>query len=383
MRERTRFEGEVEDLFVAPREAEVPGGPPAWPPKGLKTSVIFRHWRSAGGGPVILTAADLDPGFADNAQTKSCLDAWRKSTAPSALHSHVALVDLSHTGARYTGIRDNESVDLASSSKSGIMYPAFQLRRDVRVLAERDKPATTAALFVAMRDKWASDLVDGGHFGNRAAARGWVSSNAPVLERTIAYSPGTPVSPGSHPVSFAPDFETAISEMVVRSSNDGRTTCIGLMKHTYINSVFSQSGAVSGFKPITWTGTARAVAAMMSLIARRRLVTADDSAEMWRLMNTGATTGAGSWTRYALEGRDDDSNATLKRAYQDVAGKIGYLYGGPRDTWWDNITTMADAVIVSKGPSKSYVLVFTIPFFKRVIHKKDIFPLIRAAHDCV
>jgi hypothetical protein len=44
---------------------------------------------------------------------------------------------------------------------------------------------------------------------------------------------------------------------------------------------------------------------------------------------------------------------------------------------------MADAVIVSKGPSKSYVLVFTIPFFKRVIHKKDIFPLIRAAHDCV
>ena len=151
MRERTRFEGEVEDLFAwTPREAEVPGVPPAWPPKALKTSVIFRHWRSLGGGPVILTAADLDPAFTDNAQTKSCLDAWRKSTAPSAQHSYVALVDLSHPGARYAGIRDNESVDLASSSKAGIMYPAFQLRYDVRVLAVRDKPATAGALFAAV-----------------------------------------------------------------------------------------------------------------------------------------------------------------------------------------------------------------------------------------
>ena len=384
MRERTRFEDEVEDLFAwTPREAEVPGAPPAWPPKALRTSVIFRHWRSPGGGPVIVAAADLDPGFTDNAQTKSCLDAWRKSTAPSAQHSHVALVDLSHAGARYAGIRDTESVDLASSSKAGIMYPAFQLRRDVRVLAERDKPATAAALFAAVRDKWALDLVDGGHFRNRAAARGWVNSNAPMLERTIAYSPGTPVSPTSHPVSFATDFENAVSEMIVHSDNDARTKCIELMKATYMNSVFSQSGAISGFKPITWSGTVRAVAAMMSLIARRRLVTADDSAEMWRLMNRGATTGAGSWTRYALEGRDDDSNATLKRAYQDVAGKIGYLYGGPRATWFDNVTTMADAVIVSKSASRSYVLVFAIPFFKRVIHKKDMFPLIRAAHDCI
>ena len=115
MRERTRFEGEVEDLFAAaPREAEVPGVQPAWPPKALKSSVIFRHWR----GPVLLTAADLDPAFTDNAQTKSCLDAWAKSTAPSAQHSHVALVDLSHPGARYAGIRDIESVDLASSSKA-------------------------------------------------------------------------------------------------------------------------------------------------------------------------------------------------------------------------------------------------------------------------
>ena len=179
MRERTRFECEVEDLFAAaPREAEVPGVAPAWPPKALKTSVIFRHWRSVGSGPVILTAADLDPVFADHAQTKSCLDDWRKSTAPSAQHSHVALVDLSHTDARYAGIRDKESVDLASSSKAGIMYPAFQLRRDVRVLAERDKPATAAALFAAVRDKWATDLVDGGHFGNRAGARGWVNAGA-------------------------------------------------------------------------------------------------------------------------------------------------------------------------------------------------------------
>ena len=80
MRERTRFEGEVEDLLASvPREAEQTGMQPAWPPKALKSSVIFRHWRSLGygfnqtGGPVVLTAADCDPGFADNAQTKTCL----------------------------------------------------------------------------------------------------------------------------------------------------------------------------------------------------------------------------------------------------------------------------------------------------------------------
>ena len=346
-------------LSSVPREAEQTGMQPAWPPKALKSNVIFRHWRSLGygfdqkGGPVVLTAADCDPGFADNAQTKSCLDDWRKSTAPSAQNSRVALVDLSQTGARYAGIRDTESVYLASSAKSGIMYPAFQLRRDVRVLAERDKPATAAALFAAMRDKWALDLVDGGRFANQASARSWVVANAPVLERTIAYSPATRVSINSHPVSFAQDFETAVTDMVVQSSNPARTKCIELMKTTYINSVFLQSGAVSGFKPLTWTGTVRSVAAMMSLIARRRLVNYYDSAEMWRLMNRGAMTGAGTWARYALEGSDDSSNASLNRPYEDVAGKIGFLYGGPEATWWDNITTMADASIVSaKNPAR-------------------------------
>lgn len=381
MRERTRFEGEVEDLFASTMlEAEQPVSPPAWPPKALKGNVIFRHWRRLDpGGPVVLAAADMDPGFTDNATTKSCLGDWQKSKAPSALHSHVALVDLSHSDARYAGIRDKDSVYLASSAKSGIMYPAFQLRRDVRVLAARDKPATAAALFTAMRDKWASDLVAGGRFANRASAQGWVKANAPVLEQTIAYSPGA-----GTPVSFAPDFNKALTEMVVDSSNDGRTRCIDLMKATYINSVFAQSGAVSGFKPITWTGTVRAVAAMFTLIARRKLINADDSAEMWNLLKRGAGTGAGTWARYMLEGMENQGDASLKRPYEHVAGKIGFLYGGPEATWWDNITTMADASIVSTAsPAKSYVLVFTIPFFGRVIRQKDMFPLMRAAHDCL
>jgi hypothetical protein len=172
--------------------------------------------------------------------------------------------------------------------------------------------------------------------------------------------------------------------MIVRSDDNARTKCIQLMKSTYINSVFAQSGALSGFKPLTWTGTVRSVAAMMTLIARRRLVNYYDSAEMWRLMNKGATSGAGSWVRNALDGDDDKDNASLKRKYEDVAGKIGYLYGGPDATWFDNITTMADASIAStKNPAKSYVLVFSIPFFGRVIRRKDVYPLIRAAHDCI
>jgi len=393
MRERTRFESELDQLVGGRLASEAEGGglQPMWPPKGLKGSYIFRHWRSLGfgfekkGGPVIVAAEDLDPGFAESASTKACLAEWQRSTAPSAQRSHVALVDLSQDKTQYAAIRDKEPVFLASTAKAGIMYPAFQLRCDVRILAERDKPATTAALFAGMRDKWALDLVDAGRFpGNRRAARRWIDANAPKLEQTIAYSPATPVALNSHPVSFAPDFWNAISEMIVHSDNDARSKCIEWMKATYIESVLSQSGKIAGFKPLAWTGTVQSVAAMMCLIAKRRLVTYHDSAEMWRLLRKGATSGAGTWTRYALDGMDHEADASLKRKYEDVAGKIGYLYGGPEATWWDNITRMADGSIVSKkDPPKSYVLVFAIPFFARVIHQKDIFPLIRAVHDCI
>jgi hypothetical protein len=387
MRERTRFEDELE-LLGAPAvlEAESPPPAPAWPPKALRGRVIFRHWRigSGGGGPVVLIAADLDPGFADNAHTKSCLADWQKSTAPSAQHSHIALVDLSHGDARYAGHKDTVSLNLVSTSKAGLMYPAFQLRRDARVLVERDKPATAAALFNAMRDKWAADLVDAGTVGNRAAARRWVNANGPALEKTIDYQPGTPVSPTVHPVTFVTDFWDAVSRMIINSSNPGRTTCINLLKAAYINSVLSQSGAIAAFNPIGWSGTVRSVAAMLSLIAKRRLVSAPDSAVMWKLLRSGATAGAGTWTRHALKGADDETNASLTRRFEEVGGKIGYLHGGNKDTWWDNVTTMADGSIVTKkGPDRTYVLVFAIPFHKRVIRQKDVFPLIRAIHDCI
>jgi hypothetical protein len=38
---------------------------------------------------------------------------------------------------------------------------------------------------------------------------------------------------------------------------------------------------------------------------------------------------------------------------------------------------------VTKPGGKLYALSFAIPFFNKVIKKTDLFPLIRAAHDCI
>ena len=83
-------------------------------------------------------------------------------------------------------------------------------------------------------------------------------------------------------------------------------------------------------------------------------------------MNKGATSGAGSWVRNALDGDDDKDNASLKRKYEDVAGKIGYLLAGQT---LRGLTTHHDGRCVDcfdKDPAKSYVL--------------DLHPILRTRH---
>jgi hypothetical protein len=265
------------------------------------------------------------------------------------------------------------------------MYPAFQLRRDVRETSERDRPANAAALFEAVREQWATDLVDAGPVGkDRRIARRWVDANGPNLDQIVTFDPSTTISANSHPVSFSSVFDDALTRMIVNSDNAGRQRCIDSMKETYIASVLSQSGKLAELKPLAWSGTMAALACLLTLIARGRLSSYQDSVEIWRLLERGASTGARTWARYALDGLDDTSDATKKRNPKSVSGKIGFLYGGPKATWWDNITTMADASLVVKNDAgKIYALCFAIPFHKRVIRQKDIFPLIRAVHDCI
>ena len=382
MQERGRFEHEL--LVLEPlSEHETPEA--EWPPKALKGTVLFRHWRINSADatkPFVLRAADLDPGFAAGPEAKvSCLKKWTESTVATAKRAKVAYVDLRTATPKFTSLNAAGATNITSTSKIGVMYPAFQLRHDVQAIANRDKPADIAALKEAALKQWATDLVDAGWFFRSAtgiaAARKWVVANGPKIGNIVTMDSGT------REVKFVCDFNDALTSMIVDSNNASRTTCINLLSEAYITSVLAQSGKIAGFKPLVWTATMESLATVMTLIARRRLVALQESEDMFDLLKRAATSGSRTWTRYALKGHDDSSDSSLKRTFSSVAGKIGYLHRGKDDTWWDNISTMSDASIVQKTISRAYVLVFAIPVAKDTVHQKDIFPLIRALHDCI
>ena len=353
-------------------ERGVTGAAAAWPPAALRGRVVLRHWRATDilrKRITLLDAADLDPGFTPPSPAfKKCLDAWRSSKTPSATHSHVSLVDLSSGG--YLGLRDRDIVYVASSSKAGIMYPVIQLIHDLCVVEERVKPTTSAALYQAMRQQWAQDLVDARVLGNLATARAWITANGPKLERCATLSPTTKITP---------ELNGALEKMVIHSSDAGRSLCIQLVGESYITSVLSQSGELRALNPLLWTSSTRALAALATLASKLKLVSPLFSIWMLALLREGADK-TGTWTKYALTGADGVGQS---RAFSEIAGKIGFLYGGPEATWFDNVTVMADMSLVSKPNRKSYALSFAIPFFGKVIRQGDLFPLIRAAHDCV
>ena len=345
----------------------------AWPPAALRGRVVMRHWRGTGfllwKKTTLLDAGDLDPGFtAPSAAFKKCLDAWRASTTPTATHAHVSLVDVTSGG--YIGIRDNDNVYVASSAKVGVMYPVVQLIHDISVVEARVKPTTNAALYDAVRRQWAQDLVDARVFGNAASARAWINSNGPKLERCATLDPKTKITP---------ELNSALERMVINSDDAGRSLCIQLVGERYITSVLSQSGPLGALRPLAWTSSTRALAALVTLTAAHKLVSPLHSIWMLNLLRESAAT-VGTWTQDALVGKD---GAGATSAFDEVAGKIGYLYGGPDATWYDNVTVMGDVSLVTKSAGKAYALSFAIPFFGRVIRQRDLFPLIRAAHDCV
>jgi hypothetical protein len=345
----------------------------AWPPPALRGQIVLRHWRGApfilGTRTTLLVAGDLDPGFVSpSPAVGACLDAWRTSKTPAATHSHVSLVDITTGG--YVGIRDTVDLELSSSSKIGIMYPVVQLIHDLAVVEERVHPANDAELYLAMRQQWAQDLVDAGRFGSVASARAWITANGPKLERCATLAPVTTIHT---------DLNDALRGMVINSINSDRLLCIKLVGEWYINSVLSQSGELRAMRPVAWRSTMRAQAALITLVANQKLVSPDHSLWMQDLLRESVAAHS-TWARDALMGND---GAGETRAFDDVAGKVGFLYGGPEETWYDNVTVMDDVSLVTKPGDKRYVLSFAIPFFQHVIQKSELFPLIRAAHDCV
>ncbi len=137
------------------------------------------------------------------------------------------------------------------------------------------------------------------------------------------------------------------------------------------------------FHPRAYTATPRAIAALVTSIAQRRLVSPTQSQAMYELMKAGARA-VGTWTGVAFDGFDDPTDSSKRRSVPEIAGKIGYLTGNAStfERVAKNLTAMADAAIVRTSTSR-YVLTYAIPFFRRVIPMRDTLPLIRQTHDCV
>lgn len=352
-----------------------------WPPARLRSTWLFRHWSASAAatakGSVLLQADALDPRFVGGSAL-SGLAAWRQSAAPSARLAHVSLVDLSAGLARYSAIGGQAPRFVASVSKVGLMYPAFQLRRDLQVLCNRDKPATDVELREIAHRQWTSDGVDSGRFPRATStAQREVERRSPRLAEIVE------LDAKARKVTFTRQFADELRQMIVDSDNEARATVLRRLGSTYVTSVLSQSGKLAGLNPVAWTATTEALATLLTLIFFGRLVGAAESAEMLALLKRGANGGGGSWARFALEGQDAPEDVLSLRAYVGVAGKIGYLYRGSDRTWADHLTLMSDASIVKKSATKAYVLAFSIPRGHGIIPRRAIFPLIRAVHDFI
>lgn len=258
----------------------------------------------------------------------------------------VALVDLTKGlgSPEFAGVRHTQSVGLASIAKLLPMYAAFQLRAQLRRLKAATGAATAADLIREAHTRWRATQSPAagtavapitGHLGQKGELFTWkgqaidlfsasrVPNLAQVMDDTAVVALrsrprsmlGTAATCDSaHALrSYEYKGEQTIRElsfvqrmqmMVAISDNVAAMTCIDDLGFAYINSVMVQSGlwhpARGGlwlrgnYRKGTWwrasplggggQGTAGALVAFLTLLARDRLVDAASSAAMRQML---------------------------------------------------------------------------------------------------
>jgi V8-like Glu-specific endopeptidase len=343
-------------------------------------------------------------GYQTTPSLQTLVDAVAK--LPAARGVKLALVDLSKGlgSPEFAGIGHTTALAVGSVGKAAVMYAAFQLRAQIRRLLAQPAFPTPAAAFTAMQTAWlamqgspagAPVAPVAGHLGRRGDLMTWkgvpisLSQGQGSLPNfPTIFGAASPVDFDSKSISLVSTF-TLCDEfaalmrashnkeggdrkrrflqrmrlMTGFSDNNASGTCIDDLGSSYVASVMVQSGLWHPTRGGIWlsgnyagrgwrksplggfvqNGTAGAVAALMTLLARNLLVDAAASAEMRALLLKGAYPGAGTYSpvRKALN--------TITARRSKVVSKLGLI---------DNTTS--DAAIVERtelGKRLHYVVV--------------------------
>jgi hypothetical protein len=343
------------------------GGTPA----GSGTSIEIRG--SPFGGPYI-------PGFVDGEDSfKTCIH------VPDDLT--VALVDLTDPSAPvYAGIRDEDTIFIASMAKIAALYAAFELRKQLQdAISAVPTSVPVADLIAEVRRTW-QPLLDATKPNDRAAFNGFPSLSE-IFDITPSGSSWSVQFTTKGDIATLADGELAewpvlkgkfgfkeLLELMARfSNNDASARCITALSYEYIHGALTNGGfynqATGGLwlgapyphKPgaalteALWaaeplsnernqsrkyqTGSARAAATMFTLLGQGKLVDAAASGEMLDMLNTGTN----DFIKNALTDASRDVNS--------IRTKIGVI----DKSYWSQ-TSLVERNLVDHGKPIRYVI---------------------------
>jgi hypothetical protein len=249
-----------------------------------------RHGQPAGSFPIPFTIAEVTSG-----------------TPPFPMAGHL----------------DDEVDYIASEAKVPVMYGAFELRAMVRRFAAANPKIAPTQILSQVA------AVQNGLF-LRAVPQLNSAGNISDVNRQPSYAKAFGVS-AAGVVDFAFDYDTALQQMIVVSSDSDAVTCVHGLGYSYLNGALSAGsfitsspagstgiwvagdysfgqgwpyvrGVVSANDgPAAFAGTTRQMARMLTLISTGALVDAGSSSEMATLLGQ-AVHGIAPWTSLGTPG---------------------------------------------------------------------------------
>jgi Beta-lactamase enzyme family len=314
---------------------------------------------------------------------QTCVDTVKALPAARGLQFAIVDFTKGLAAPEFAGVRHTEATAIGSVGKIMAMYAAFQLQNDLRVLKAASAPASLAALITAIHAQWSAAQVlpaspavtaFAGDIGRRGDVMTWKGRPLDVPSGTVLpdvkaiFQSLSTLNFDSSRQSFLPGGSSECDEAVVLvatehmpdrwwrvnlpflqrmrmmiglSDNRASGTCIDDIGSAYINAVLVQSGLwhparngglwlAGNYAGRVWrksplggfvgNGTAGALAAFLTLLARQRLVSAPASTAMRSLLDK--NTYFGALTRSPVAG-------ALRDAGRDshVWSKLGLLDG--------------------------------------------------------
>ena len=250
---------------------------------------------------------------------------------PRFQHLGVVLVDLTHRSSNpdapatvsYAGLREDAQIFCGSLPKMAVMLAAFRLREQVREAAVRLNLSEPGALFPQLEKAWMPLIAKEAH-------------GRPVVFPKLKKIFAVDGFGDAKEIQFSDDFEHNITAMIEGvGKNSAAAYCVDKLGFAYINGVLQWEGLQSGtpgqtgFRGLSLSldyggnswgsgdggavaqgATAKAVAAFLTALENRNLVSEEASDEM-----TSHMLAASSWMRSGL--------VAAGRTPSSIYGKIG------------------------------------------------------------